>query len=400
MDQKTDNILTYILYFSLTVVLLFVLAQNIADPWVIIVLSGLIIGSITTRNAVIYPSPKYNHFGKFTILIDLILVFIISLIDQGTSSSVFYYLLIADCSIAYSPLFTGLFTVLCYLTLHLSQYITKGYPDLITLLPQMGLSSLSFIGVFVIMYLVKYEIGQRRKLSQTMYELKIKSKQLENTYLKLKEASEELEDLTIVSERNRIAREIHDTVGHTLTTVLLELEAGERLIPINPETAAQKIGLAKSQVRKGLQDIRESVKTLQAGRELLEFVPSLKLLMEETTKHGEIFIKYDIKELPMLTSTQEKAIYRALQEGLTNGIRHGNSTAFVLVLAYENDNLKFMLQDNGVGSELIVKGFGLAAMEERVKELGGLLMVQSSPGEGFQISITIPIGRDELNETN
>jgi signal transduction histidine kinase len=233
-----------------------------------------------------------------------------------------------------------------------------------------------------------------------MYALKVKSKQLENTYQKLKETSEDLEELTIVAERNRIAREIHDTVGHTLTTVLLELEAGEKLIIISPETAVEKIRLAKSQVRKGLQDIRESVKTLQSGKELLEFVPSLKLLMEETTKHGDIYIKYDIKELPKLTALQEKALYRALQEGLTNGIRHGNTTAFAFVLNYENGNINFLLQDNGKGTATIAKGFGLAAMEERVKELGGVLMLQSGPEEGFQINIKIPVGKDEKNETN
>lgn len=379
MDQKSDSIFTYILYFSLVVLFLFTFIQNIKDPWSIIVLFGLVAGSITIRRAVIYPSVKYSRIGMLTIVLDIFLVFFITLIDVGYSSSVFFYLLIADCSIAYSALFTGLITFVCFLAYHLSQFITMGYPDILGLLPRIGLSSLSFIGVFAIMYLVKYEMWQRRKLSETMYELKVKGKQLENTYLKLKETSYELEELTIVAERNRIAREIHDTVGHTLTTVLLELEAGERLIKIDTETAIEKIELAKEQVRRGLQDIRESVKTLQTGKELMEFVPSLKLLMEDTKKHGDIYIKDYIGELPKLTPAQEKTIYRALQEGLTNGMRHGNSTAFVFVLEYVHGEIHFMLQDNGKGSDSIVKGFGLSAMEARVKEAGGVFQVQSSP---------------------
>lgn len=396
MDQKTESILTYILYFSLSVILLFVFIQNISDPWMILLLSVVIIASITLRNAVIYPSEKFSYIGKLTVMIDMVLVFIICLADKGTSSSMYFYLLIVDCSLVYSFRFTGLFTLLCYLSFNWSQYIIQGNPNLIGFSPQIGLNSLSFIGVFAIMYIVKYEIRQRTKLSQTMYELKVKTKQLENTYLKLKDTSEELEELTIVKERNRIAREIHDTVGHTLTTVLLEMEAGERLITIEPDTAIEKIRLAKAQVRKGLQDIRESVKTLQAGRELMDFVPSLKLLMDETTKHGEIYIKHNFGELPKLNAAQEKAIYRALQEGLTNGIRHGKGTAFVFLLSYENGNIKFSLQDNGIGTENIVKGFGLAAMEERVKEVGGILSVHSKPGEGFCINITIPIVGDRV----
>jgi signal transduction histidine kinase len=402
VDQKADSIFTYILYFSLAVVFLFTFAQNIKDPWIIIVLTGFMAGSLTVRNAVIYPSEKRRNIGMLIIFLDILLVFFINRVDTGNSSGIFFYLLIGDCAIAYSAIFTGLVTFLCFVAYHISQYISLDYPSPVSLLPQIGLSSLSFIAVYAIMYLVKYEIRQRRKLAETMYELKVKTKQLENTYFKLKETSKELEELTIVSERNRIAREIHDTVGHTLTTVLLELEAGERLIPVDPPTAIQKIGLAKAQVRRGLQDIRESVKTLQSGRELMEFIPSLKLLIEETTKHGDIFIKYDIRELPQLTPAQEKAIYRALQEGLTNGIRHGKSTAFVFVLEYSNNEIKFMLQDNGKGTESVVKGFGLSTMEARVKELGGVLYVQSSEEEGFQISITIPVNNFDggKNETD
>jgi len=391
MDQKSDSILTYILYFSLAVAFLFLLIQNISDPWVIIVLLGLVVGSITIRNAVIYPSAKYSYLGKFAILVDIMLVFVICVIDKGSSSGIIIYILIADCALAYSPIFTGLITLLGFLAFHASAYINSGKSFTLRDLPGIGLTSLSFLGVYTIMYLVKYEIRQRKKLSETMYELKIKSKELENTYLKLKETSQELEEFTIMAERNRIAREIHDTVGHTLTTVLMELEAGERLTEVDIPLSKEKIGLAKEQVRRGLQDIRESVRTLQAGRELMGFVPSLKLLIEETTKHGSVYFNYDIKEIPKLSASQEKAIYRALQEGITNGIRHGKSTAFVFILEYVNGNVHFMLQDNGTGSDTIIKGFGLTAMEARVKESGGIFMVHSEPGEGFQINITLPV---------
>jgi signal transduction histidine kinase len=349
---------------------------------------------------VIYPSQKYFFAGRITLLADMVLVFIICLLDKGTSSPIYFYILIADASISYSSFFAGAYTLLCFLSFSFFHYITGGYENPVVFLSQMGLGLLPFIGVCAIMYVAKYEIRQRKKLSETMYQLKIKSKQLENTYMKLKETTEELEELTIVKERNRIAREIHDTVGHTLTTVLLEMEAGERLIPIDPETAVEKIRLAKSQVRKGLQDVRESVRTLQTGREIMEFIPSLKLLIDETTKHGNIFIKHNIGELPKLAPSQEKAIYRALQEGLTNGIRHGNSTAFVFLLVYEKGNIRFSLQDNGKGTSDIVKGFGLAAMEERVKEAGGFLKVGSKPGEGFNISITIPFRKDGSHESD
>jgi signal transduction histidine kinase len=200
--------------------------------------------------------------------------------------------------------------------------------------------------------------------------------------------------MTILKERNRIAREIHDTVGHTLTTVLVEIEAGERLVVVNPELSVEKIKLAKGQVRKGLNDIRTSVRMLQSGKEILDFETSLKLLIEETTKYGEVFIKYNIEKLPELSEDIKTTIYRALQEGLTNGIKHGKSTAFVFRLNFENGNLKFLLQDNGIGTDKIINSFGLMVMEERTRELGGIFNLTSKSGEGFEINISIPVGED------
>jgi signal transduction histidine kinase len=142
------------------------------------------------------------------------------------------------------------------------------------------------------MVFIRYQIQQKEYLRQVMIELKIKTKELEKTYQKLKETSMELEDITVLRERNRIAREIHDTVGHTLTTVLLELEAGERLIPIDIAMAIAKMKLAKSQIRKGLNDIRASVKTLNSGNEMLDFIFSIKSLIHETMLHGDIYIRY------------------------------------------------------------------------------------------------------------
>ncbi|MCX8130488.1 MAG: sensor histidine kinase [Clostridia bacterium] len=398
MDEKTESTLIKVLYASLFVVLIFVTIRNLKDPWLVILFSGLLITSVTIRNAVVYNTSNYSIIGRIMILVDVVLIFFIGLADISGKYSIYYFIIIGDTVLAFSYLFSCSIAVLSYISYGIGNYIYTGYPPAKAFLMEMAFNSLAFIAVTAVMIVVKYEMKQRNLLRITMTELKNKKKQLENTFVKLKKTSEDLEEMTIMKERNRIAREIHDTVGHTLTTVLLEMEAGERLIPVNPGLAAEKIQLAKGQIRKGLNDIRESVRMLQTGREILEFVPSLKLLIDETTKHGEVFIKYDISEIPTLTGKQEKAIYRALQEGLTNGIRHGKSTAFVFILKYENGHIKFFLQDNGTGTDKIVQGFGLTAMEERVKELGGVFSIDSEPGEGCCIAINIPVEGEGLND--
>ena len=269
---------------------------------------------------------------------DIALILCINYFDKSSSSLFYYFVIIGDACIAYSFSFGSLVTAACFVSSTTERYF-KVEQLTAEFVSSMAFNLLAFISINAIMFIVKYEIGQREKLSNTMYELKIKSKQLENTFIKLKETSEELEEVTALKERNRIAREIHDTVGHTLTTVLLEMEAGERLLSTNQKLALEKFGLAKGQVRKGLNDIRESVSTLQAGKDILDFIPSLKLLISEITKHGDIYVKYDISELPELNEAQRKALYRALQEGLTNGIKHGESTGSLSVVLSSKQTL-------------------------------------------------------------
>ena len=396
MGGRSEKIFVSILYTVLFSVLASLVLQNSADPWELILLSGLLIASFTFRNAVVYGSQKYRRLGRLTIFLDIGLVFAIGLADKSASSMIYYFVLIGDACMAYTYFFGCLTTLVCFFSFLAGKCLKPFFPFPVPI-QEIALNLLAFFSVYAVIYIAKYEIRQKEKLSETMFRLKVKSKQLENTYIKLKETSEELEDVTALRERNRIAREIHDTVGHTLTTVLMEMEAGERLLKTDHNLALEKFRLAKGQVRKGLNDIRDSVRTLQTGKEILAFIPSLELLMNEFTKHGNIFIRQDISGLPPLLPVQEKALYRALQEGLTNGIKHGRSTAFVFILKYENNSVKFLLQDNGAGTDKIVSGFGLTSMSERISELGGVFAVDSRSGEGFSINITIPVVKEAAN---
>ncbi|HYH04179.1 MAG TPA: sensor histidine kinase, partial [Bacillota bacterium] len=310
---------------------------------------------------------------------------------RSSTAYIFYLALIVDSALTYSTFVTGGIALISLLLNEFTGFTHFKQLNLQLFGSRLLIDLLVFSGTFLLMTFVRFQIQQKEHLRQLKVQLKIKTKELETTYQKLKEASIELEDITVLRERNRIAREIHDTVGHTLTTVLLELEAGERLILLDPATATTKIQLAKGQVRKGLNDIRTSVETLKTGNDMLDFVSALKLLIHETMLHGDIHIKYRIEELPSLDPRQEKTLYRALQEGLTNGIRHGKSTAFVFNLKWSGDWVEFFLQDNGTGAAQIVPGFGLTTMEERVKELGGIFSIQTNPEEGCLLRVSLPL---------
>ncbi len=390
-DEKTETTITRLLYLILMIGTGLIIAKNPEKCWLLLFLAGLLVTSVTVRRAIIYDSSRYLYLGKFNFILDLILIFALEYHDKSFFAYMFYLALIIDASLTYSTVFTGGIT-LASLFLHgFVRYTHFQQSNFHSFLSRLLIDLLIFVGIYILMIFIRYQIQQKEHLRQVMVELKIKTKELEKTYQKLKETSMELEDITVLRERNRIAREIHDTVGHTLTTVLLELEVGERLIPVDPAMATAKMKLAKSQIRKGLNDIRASVETLNSGNEMLDFISSMKLLIHETMLHGNIYIRYQIDEMPQLAPKQEKALYRALQEGITNGIRHGKSTTFVFNLKKTEKRIEFFLQDNGIGAEQLIPGFGLTTMEERIKELGGIFSIDSKSGEGCLIRISLPL---------
>jgi predicted ATPase/signal transduction histidine kinase len=208
-----------------------------------------------------------------------------------------------------------------------------------------------------------------------------------------KETANALAQKSVLEERNRIAHEIHDSVGHALTSTIVQIEAGKRLIDKNPYLAIEKMELSQDLIRKGLDEIRRSVRLMRADKETdFNLIPSLRKLIEDTENHADVQISSNITRLPQLAFSIGKVIYQALQEGLTNGIRHGESTQFWFVLQEKDQNIVFTLQDDGKGSSENVRcGFGLTVMREQIEKLNGAFEINSKPNKGFLLKITIPI---------
>jgi signal transduction histidine kinase len=250
-----------------------------------------------------------------------------------------------------------------------------------------------YLTIFIMFYLINYLLRQNEIIEASLTNITIQNIEKDNLYENLKEAYSKIEGITRLRERNKIAAEIHDTVGHTLTTVLVEIEAAKRLMTKDAEASKEKLELAQGQVRKGLNDIRGSVRVLEKGEELLSFNESLEALIEDTEKHSEVVIQRSIDNRIRVPKDLEEVMFSALMEGLSNGIRHGKSTAFLFKLSMDEELKKiiFLLQDNGRGASIISPGFGLRAMRARVREFDGELEIKSDQGDGFSLEIVFSV---------
>jgi len=205
-------------------------------------------------------------------------------------------------------------------------------------------------------------------------------------------------------ERNRLAREIHDTLAQGLTAIALQLETAEALLD-GPGTESdiqrirQTVDQALALTRANLEEARRSVLDLRAapleGRTLAQALTTLAMQQEQAQRN--LRVKFDVTgENRLLPVHVEAGLYRIAQEALTNVARHAEARRVRLRLATLPDRVQLIVQDDGRGFDLSQTRsdrYGLIGMNERAKLLGGRLDVQSSPGAGTRIEVVIPLER-------
>ncbi len=199
-----------------------------------------------------------------------------------------------------------------------------------------------------------------------------------------------VEGVATLQERNRIAREIHDALGHSLTALNLHLDAGLRLLEQDPTEAQALLQEAKLLGKQAFQDVRESVATLRAdplqGKSL---EASIHQLVAEFYKVTGIAPNCQIQgPVPRELHT---SLYRITQEALTNITKYAEATQVSLRLWQEGDRLHLQIQDNGKGfcPDLTPSGFGLQGMRERAEALDGSFCLTTAPGQGCQIQVIL-----------
>ncbi|MEU1056348.1 HAMP domain-containing sensor histidine kinase [Streptomyces sp. NPDC005876] len=190
-------------------------------------------------------------------------------------------------------------------------------------------------------------------------------------------------------ERHRIARELHDEVGQTLTAVLLQLK---RVADRVPADLREEVALSQEATRDGLDEIRRIARRLRPGvLEELGLASALRSLATEFTHHG-LTVRHHIPgDLPPLTPEIELVLYRVAQEGLTNTVRHSGADRADLSLRRRADGVELVVADNGTGIGDAPEGTGISGMRERALLIGAALTVVPGPDAGTEIRLRVPV---------
>mgnify|MGYP000153172670 CR=1 FL=1 len=202
--------------------------------------------------------------------------------------------------------------------------------------------------------------------------------------------------LGAVEERNRLAREIHDTLAQGLTAIALHLETADALRDLDPARAQQAVRQALTLTRANLDEARRSVMDLRAAPLEGRTLPAaLEALVQEHAAVGGFEALFESIGAPHpLPVRIEAGLYRIAQEALTNIVRHAQAKHVTLQLTLQPDNVELTIEDDGQGFDMrdMPEGrFGLIGLNERTRLLGGSLELDSSPGEGTFLTVSVPL---------
>jgi signal transduction histidine kinase len=216
----------------------------------------------------------------------------------------------------------------------------------------------------------------------------------------LREKEAALRELAVSEERNRLAREIHDTLAQGFTGIVLQLEAAEGSIEDAPEEAAGRLARAKSLARESLQEARRSVwNLLPRALEDRTVEEALRGEVRRFAAEGQERTSFNVRgERTHLAAEVQTALLRVCQESLTNVRKHAAATEVSVTLSYEGDSVRLQVLDNGVGIDSGTgraggsdHGRGLAGMAERAQILGGTFLAEQVQSGGTRVFIEIPL---------
>ncbi|MBE2200304.1 MAG: sensor histidine kinase [Anaerolinea sp.] len=252
------------------------------------------------------------------------------------------------------------------------------------------LGTLSTISAAILFVLLFTRVTLRESIARA--EIETLANKLQTANQQLREYAVQAEELATTKERNRLAREIHDSLGHYLTVINVQLSAAQIVLEKDPARALDALQKSQKLAQDGLSEVRRSVASLRDSPIDKRPLPdAIHELVAENRATGIVteFIQQG-EEYPLPAQTK-LTLYRAVQEGLTNARKHAHASRVDVLLDYcQLETIGLTIVDNGVGTKQIGDGFGLMGLQERVQLLGGVMAVETAVGAGFRLHISLP----------
>ena len=323
-------------------------------------------------------------------VIDILLLLVLTYFSGGRLISTLFVVILSEFYLSQEKLAGNIAMGVCSAVLYLAMLaVSQMLRDEPVALDVLISNAFEDLIIFVLHFLIMNFLLLIYRKNE---EIAKRVKELDESNKKLAEAMEKLKEVTALEERQRIAKDIHDTAGHSITTVIMQTEAAKLAIERDPEGAKRSVVAANLQAKHALEELRESVHLLSGSRTQLTLKDMLLDIIHESTDGTGIAVRCDIDDVG-LCDAKCRFLCNTLKEGISNGLRHGKATAFYFELKKGEKDVSFLLSDNGTGMDIsaLREGFGLKGMHSRAASLGGMVWFETEIDEGFEIHLRLPL---------
>jgi signal transduction histidine kinase len=324
-------------------------------------------------------------YGRLRMIIFLVDVALLYMLEQNSRFILNYYLhllyfvLMVNAGVRLSRrqgLLVNAITFIAFLSKFTSLLSTSYSPF------NLSLAMFSFFTGILTLLIISYAKSMAEEKENT-----------DRLYAELKSYAGKVKELSIAGERSRIAGELHDIIGHSLTALIMELEICSRIMAEDSQKALQMVKKSAVRARGALANVRRAVDALKPEElEGKRLEAALAGLVQEFSLSCGVLVDIEISQCPALSPRAEMAVFRAVQEALTNSLRHGKAGAVKIQASRGAGGIVINIADDGCGAERIVPGHGLSGMRERLESAGGRLSFYSGgENKGFFIEISLPV---------
>lgn len=396
MDKKTELVLTiakFAAYAGYGAGLLLT-KESLVLP--LILWAGLVTSG-SLRQFVLYCQGR-EHQAIWSFWFDLIIVSMLAGLGYREMDVIVYFLVISECTIVCRLPQAGLTVALAACALAYSRFPTIAYGGLTNYWANLGLNGLGFIFAFAISLVAKRQIEQSEALRAALDQLAKSREELELAYREIVANQRRMQQLAVMEERTRMAREIHDTLAHSLTGIIVTMQAAKRLLQKGGDGLEAAIAQTEEQARYGLTEVRQSIQNLRSEQNVTDgWTGALTGLVQQVRQTYQVAVELELSGAAELRPEQEVALYRMVQEACTNAVRHGHCHQIRIEVDCLVDQLVATVTDDGVGCAHCQPGFGLRGMQERMQAIGGRIALHPAGGHGFQVKATIPRRQQEAS---
>jgi signal transduction histidine kinase len=260
--------------------------------------------------------------------------------------------------------------------------------------------SLGYVSIFV---LVAIFSSVTRRADEARNRTQMLLQELQAANAKLEEYSMQVEQLAIVEERSRLARELHDSVSQTIFSLTLTAQAARLLLDRDPSRVPQELDRLQTLSRNALAEMRTLIQQNKpVGNEELDLAEMLRKHAEERQTMDGLTVHVEIIGDHSLSQVMKSGLFRIAQEAINNIIKHAKVKEAWLTLDLSGNPLRLCVQDHGAGFDTANNSrnpghLGLEGMQERVKSLGGKIKITSAPGEGTLVDVQVPLPEEEIH---